>query len=335
MRSVGHCQHHDTYGVCSVCFGGLADNVIVSDNLGQICASFFGQKISQDLLSTKHLLVSVLIAYLMLSEEQLNFMGLGPDKMTYTLADKLRGKDVSLVIDAAFAANLADLQLVDDVKILMESDISELKWIGFLVDDEFQKITVERDSRCPSLSHAVLSHIKKHQIQIDEHRRYIIPMTDYDWRDPILTVPKRTYDTSDFAGKIRSIVESTKGDLKKDKDLRNFDAVLNVLYRHVSTRMSVNIVNLEILLYSFTIRSRERHDYALSKTYTDAALGVKTEVFNHRSVAAVMVFEKQKDVLHNPWSYVHRNVMDHIFDALFLPEVIFASTRLRPVRTLR
>lgn len=327
MRSPGHCRHRDTYGVCSTCFGGLSDNILRSDNLGHLCSAYIGQKISQELLSTKHLLVSVLISLLMLTEDQLGFLGLGPDKMTYTLADKLRGKEVSLVIDAAFAANLADLQLVNDVNILMDSDISELRWIGFLVDEEFHKISLGQDGRYPSLSHALLSHIKTHRIEIDEHRRYIIPMKDYNWREPIMTVPRRSYDTSDFAGKIRSIVESTKQDLKKNKNQRNFDNILNVLYRHVNTRMSVNIVNLEILLYAFTIRSREANDYAMSKTYTDAALGVKTEVFNHRSVSAVMVFEKQKDVLHNAWNYVHPNVMDHLFDALFLPEVLFPVSR--------
>lgn len=327
MRSPGHCQHPDPYGVCDTCFGGLADNVIRTDNLGQICASYIGRIISQDLLSTKHLLISVVLGQLMITAEQMKFLGLSHDRLAFTLSERLKDKEVFLVFDSAFATNLADLNLVDDISMLVETDISELPWVGFLIDDEYHKVNLTTEGKRPSLSYAMLDHIKSHQITVDDQRRYIVPLDGYDWQEPILTMPKRSYDTSDFATQIRSIVESKKGDLKKGKDQRTYDNALNTLYRHMTSRMAMNIVNLEVLLYAFTIRTREGNDFSLSKPYTDQALGVKTEVFQHRSLSAVMVFQGQKDVMHSSWTYTHPNVMDHPFDALFLPEVLFPAKR--------
>lgn len=324
MRSPGHCAHRSTAGVCEVCFGKLSDNVIKTDNIGQICTAYFGQRISQELLSTKHLLVSIVLLALSLTQDQMKFLELTPDRLEMLFRDVYADKDVQIIIDGGFATNLADLYLVDTVEQLIETDLTSLPWMGVVIDGEFERVQLQQENRTPSFTHAMLDHIRRMNVKLDEHNRYVIPMQGYDWSKPILMVPKRTYDTSDFAEQIRSIVESKKDDIKKKgSEARTYDNVLNTLYRHVVTRMSINIVNLEILLYAFTIRDRDNHDYSLSKTYTRSEFGVKSEIFYNRSASAVLVFERQRDVLNDPKNYVNHNVMDHPFDALFLPEVLF------------
>lgn len=334
MRSVLHCAHPDPRGVCSTCFGALSDSIPPNSNLGHMCSTFITQKSSQSVLSVKHLDSSATVEAIILSDGDKMYLKATVDGNSYQLADRLKGKKISLVIPAAKATNITDVRDAESVSQLVITRVSELEEIGIVVNDGklisegAVDVTVER--RQASMTYELLQHIRDKGWQVDERGNYIIDMSGWDWNLPILTLPLKHFNMSDHSKDIAKLLEGSVKEIMVRDRFVNPDAMFGELFTLVNRKLSVNIAPLAVTFYTAMIVSAENCDYSLPKPWQMGGVGVLKKTMNYRSLSAAMAFENHVKVILNPDSFALTNRVEHVFDAILMPREIHAhGTRLR------
>lgn len=326
LRSVLHCQHPDPYGICATCFGELSYSILdpLTGNLGQTNCTSMTEVVSQLVLSTKHFVGGAVLEAIVLDAVMRNYLDVSPDRMSYLLHKRLKDKHVRLVIPHQFAANLTDIQEVEDVNQLTSiTRISELPEIGLYEGsgEEMTPITlkVAMDRRMASMTYPFLAHIKKNGWTLNERGHYVIEMAGWDFDKPILQLPMKRYNMSDHSAEIADILESSIKELgERDKE-EAVDATMVKLFDHVNHRLNVNLAVLEVVLYGGMVVSAANDNFALPKVGTGRALGVYDHTIENRSMSAKMAYEHQLASILNPHNYITPNRMDHPFDALLMP----------------
>lgn len=326
LRSVLHCKHPDPYGICSTCFGQLAESVPADTNIGQMTCTSLAQKTSQNVLSVKHLDNSATIAGIILAPEAKKYLKVSTDENSYVLSEYLIGKDVKLIIPSVQASSLTDIMEVERVEDLNITRISELTEIGFQVTEngilDRLSIPVNINRRLASMTYPLLNFIRKHGWGIDEFGNYIVDLKGYNWNEPILTLPLKHFNMSDHSAEISMLLESSVSKMQERDHNASPDAMIVELFDLVNSKLNVNLAVLETVLYASTVVSIEDGNYDLPKPWTKRNLGVMTLTMTHRSLSAAMAFEKHHETLLSPSSYIETNRVEHPFDRLLLPDQV-------------
>lgn len=335
MRNVIHCAHPDPYGVCSTCFGELSLSIPEGTNIGQMCCTSLAQKSSQNVLSVKHLDGSSVVDGIILEQEDRKYVKVAADDNSYMLADALKGSKVKMVIRAENAANITDVQEVQDVSTLNITRVSELADIGLIITTpkgvEFPvMINVSLGRRLASMTYEMLNHIRAKGWTIDDKSgNYIFDMDGWDWDKPFLTLPLKHFNMSDHSRDIAAMLESSVDKLQeRDQNNASPDAALIELFDLVNDKLTVNVAVLDVVLYGSMIVSIEKGDYSLPKPWTGAGLGVMKLSMAYRSLASAMAYEGHRDIITDPLSYVMTNRIDHPMDGVLMPAEVIMPKRV-------
>jgi len=135
-------------------------------------------------------------------------------------------------------------------------------------------------------------------------------------------LPMRHFNMSDHQGEIADMLEATMKDLEHRSNVINPGNMLIELHDLVNRRLSINLSILEIILYSSMIVSATEGDYSLPKPWTSSGVGVKQMLLTERSLSATMSYERHRETLINPASYVRTNRMDHVMDVMVVPRIL-------------
>lgn len=334
-RSVIHCAHADSYGVCSTCFGELALSVPAGSNIGHMCCTSMTQKASQSVLSVKHLDGSAVVEAITLAADERQFLKVGADENSYGLSDALKSATrVVLIIPAARAQNISDIQAARSVYDLPPARISELEEIGLQVWDEngvmqpVMSIYVNIGRRLASMTHALMEHIKVHGWETQEGEGvrvpcYRIDMSGFDWSRSILELPLKHINMSDHSRDIAEMLESSVDEMQARDKLVSPDALLLQLYDLINDKLSVNLAVVSVIVYAAMIVSAEDGDYSLPKPWTQRGLGVMSMTMAYRSLSAAMAYEGHREMITSPISYIHTNRPDHPMDGILCPGEVF------------
>jgi hypothetical protein len=328
LRSVIHCAHPDPYGVCSTCFGELSLSILDDrTNLGHMCCTSMAQKSSQSVLSVKHLDSSAAVEPVSLTPEEKRLFRISNDGMSYLLADRLKGKDVRLVIPAIYAPNITDVMANHNIDDLNIRQVSEMREVGVLVKEgnvehPLERVKTFQNRRLGSMTYAMLRHIRKVGWDFDANNNYVIDMKGWDWSEAVLTLPLIHFNMSDHSKDIASRLESSKKEMEaRDKEVSP-DSFVVELYNLVNDKLTVNLAVIEVVVYGAMIISAENDDYRLPKPWTDRGLGVMDMTMDRRSLSATMAYEGHYDVFISPESYTKKNRPDHPMDAILLPQEV-------------
>jgi hypothetical protein len=332
LRSILGCEHPDPYGVCSACFGDLSLSVAPETNIGQMTSSSFAQKSSQSVLSVRHEDGSSVVDGIQLDDYCKTFVAVGADESSYLLAAKLKNSKVSLILDADSAANITDINDVDDIYKLNITRVVELEEIGFAIGSEqidkegmiYGSIPVNVARRKASFTYQLLAHIKKYGWSVNEAGNYVFDMSEWDFSMPILTLPLKHINMSDHSHEIAELLESSVTNMYARDKLITPSSLLVELFNLVNDKLTVNLAVLEVVLYSAMIISAEDGDYSLPKPWTDSSVGVMALTMTNRSMGSAMAFEYHADNLKDPNNYIHTNRMDHLMDGILMPAEYFA-----------
>ena len=316
LRTTIHCSHPDPYGVCSVCFGELADSIPMGTNLGQICCTTLAQKSSQSVLSVKHLDGSSVIAGIILNDFQKKYFKVSTNNNSYSLSSNLANKDIKLIIPAVEASNISDIMEVKDLMDLNITRVSALTEIGIMVNGVIEPFKVNINQRLASMTYGLLGHMRQYGWEIDAKGNYIVDMKGWDWNLPILTLPLRHYNLSDHSAEISTLLESSITKLKERDNNASPNTALVELFDLVNDKLTLNLAVLEIVLYATMVVSNANEDYSLPKTFTNSALGVMTNTIANRSLSAALAYEGHREIITSPKSFINTNRLDHIFDRL-------------------
>lgn len=342
MRSVLKCQHPDSYGVCSVCFGELALSIPHQTNLGHVCVTVMCEKISQNVLSTKHLDGSSKVDDFEVSEYDRRYIRAGTDvsiqkkalreevesSTVIKLAERLAGMKVWLTLAETQAANLSDIDY-HDVNKLSPSNVTQLTEVNITVEEsdevrETVTVPVSMGARHSWLTAEALEYIKERGYKLSERGSYVIDLTGWDVDLPLFQLPLKHTDMVQYMKTIKSFIMAAgePARSKTAKTLRDYPTVdrgLVEFYNLISSKLTVNIAHLETIILSAMIRSESEMDHRLPRPIVEGELGSYRRNMELRSLGAAMAYERQAKRLTDIRSFTVKKRPDSVFDSLLMP----------------
>jgi len=332
IRSVvAGCNHPDPYGICSVCFGQMADVIPERTNIGQYTSTTLTQKSSQSILSTKHHDGSSSSESIQLTPEEKKFFKTASDGVSYLLSENLKGKKVKVIIASHEAQGLTDITFVDDVHKLAMTRVSEITDMGFVVEhrdiEKTDYFTVSRGKRYASLTYAALDYIRKHGWTVDDKRNFIIDLGQWNFSEKFLSIPARHFNMSDVTQSIAQMLESNMKEIKNAEEMKDPEAILVELFDLVTKHLSINICVLEVTLLGAMVISNSGRDFRIPKAYTTREMGASKQTIPNRSMGAAMAYEYHVNTIFDPASFFKANRPDHQFDVMLCPQEVLQGTQ--------
>lgn len=330
IRSVvAGCNHPDPYGICSVCFGQMADVVPENTNIGQYTSTTLTQKSSQSILSTKHHDGSSTADSIHLTPEEKKYFKTATDGVSYILSDQLKSKNVRVIISSQEAQGMTDITFVNDVHKLAMTRISEISDIGFITEhrdiEKTDYFTVSRGKRFASLTYAALEYIRNHGWSVDDKRNFIIDLSDWNFQEKFLSLPARHFNMSDVTQSIAQMLESNMREIKNSDEMKDPEAILTELFDLVTKHLDINIAVLEVTLLGAMVVSNQNRDFRIPKAYTTREMGASKQTIPNRSMGAAMAYEYHVDTIFDPASFFKENRPDHQFDVMLCPNEVLAN----------
>ncbi|MNF23943.1 DNA-directed RNA polymerase subunit beta' [compost metagenome] len=335
MRGVMTCVHPGAGIICSVCYGRLSYSVPRHTNIGQVSAVQVGDKITSNVLSTKHTDVTSRVDRLQLSKVEGDYLRYGKQEEALYLRAELNNKAVRMVIDKNEATNLADILMLKDLSGYPVTNATELSQVHIQVETAEGTVsdilTVSLYNRKSSLTIEVLEYLRKHKWEYDSRGNLIIDLSNFDTTKPILILPNKHVNMYEVMKRIRSFLHSGSDDGAKSKldpleysgkiYLKNFKdptTGLLVFTNMLNEKLKINIVHCEILVYAMMVRSAVHRDYRLPKPGIDGVFEKYNRLMLNRSLSGAMAFEKQHEPFNNPACYLTLERDDHPYDHVLL-----------------
>jgi hypothetical protein len=332
LRAVRHCAHPDPAGICARCYGQTAESIPLGGSFGQTNTVEMTQQSGQNVLSTKHLLMSAVIQGIIMDDFMLGYFGTNEERNEYKLLPHLARQGVKLVIDSAMAPSMTNITSAKQASTINASRIADLTSISLRLgnDEKWQQVAFEvgMDARPARFTSDLVKHIRKVNWTTNEQKHYIIDMEGWDFSKSILAVPMRFESMADHADTIADIIESSMKDMEKRIEADNPDDVLFQLHQHVNTKLVVPLNVLEVILYSAMAVDPRNEDYSLPKEGDPGVLGVSLATLKSRSIATFMAYEKQATIIDEPRSYVYINRLSSNFDWMLMPREASQYTEL-------
>jgi len=331
LRSPGHCATTDSQYVCSTCYGEMALSIQRGTNIGHVAATALCKQASQQVLSVKHLDSSTSNPGLILGEAEERYIRVGMDPNEIFFVPALRDCKIELVVRATEVERLIDINRATGVEMLMPTQISNLTEMALRITRPDGRVLppdlvmISNGSRRSSFSRPMLAYLQKKGWQLDKAGDIVINLDEWDHDEPILVTPRRQENMLDYMKVIEKFLKAGKRSAKNtstDKSLRDyedFDGGLYGFYELVSSRLSVNLVHLELLIKSCLIRSSKHRDYRVPLLGNKFEVGrFDSNIFN-RSNGNAMAFEHHRSMWANPASYLNLFRQSTPLDEILLP----------------
>ena len=322
MRLAPSCKINDRGGVCLTCYGDVGIGLPIGSNVGYVSCTAFNQKTTQNLLSTKHLLRSMVADQFVIRQGDKKYIENG-GKDSILINHRLQGKTYYLYFPEACASTLQDLKYIDDAKSLSPWRMSELENIRLSVKGndgvfEFADIEVSANSRLSSFSIEMLSYIKDKGWDSDENGNYIVDMSDWDVTSPFLVLPLKQFSMIEYVLRIKKCIQGGSGG-RDVKPLRGYDTVneaITGLYDLVSLKLDVNLSHLATIILTLMAEDVANNDYRLPKDKMKGEIVQYKDSIRMRSLSAMLAYQHQFDILYSPSSTLYTNRTSHPLDAL-------------------
>ena len=294
---VAGCNHPDPNGVCATCLGEIALSIPPGTNLGHLCASYLTEKISQSILSTKHLQSgSGGDEKLTLRKVHQVLLAISKIGLGYNFDKSLeKCSEVYMVLAPSSVSGLVDLNNVDNVEELATTHVSEITAIGLVAIDkegnEFNHLlTLEVDKKKASFTYAMLRHVKKVLWHFDTKGNYRISLKGWDYHQAAFRLPQRQYSMDDFGNEVAAVIESSVKRLKEEES-KSVEESLVSISDLVNSKISVSLAILSVVVLGSMLRSRIRQDYYLPKAGTSREIGVAKDTIFNRSMSGVIAYD--------------------------------------------
>lgn len=324
LRSVLFCQHHDAHGVCSTCFGALSHNVSRFADLGHLCSATMTQQTSQSVLSTKHLDASSVSANIVLNEVSSKFLATNRAKNAYLVRKELKDKNVRMIVNREEAVGLTDILSIDDVENINPIRVSSIECIEISYSHKGEEISmplfVNQGNRRAILTSEFLHYLKTHRWETDGKNNFVFDLVNWDYSLPVMKLPDMEYSYSDHSHQIAEVIESSMKNITDRSTPHSPVSTLQELFNLVNTKLNVNIVALEVIIYATMIPDKD--NYNMARGHDKPVLGIAELVIKNRSLSAAYAFEDQSKTLTSPRSFFKLDRPDSVMDVFITPKEV-------------
>lgn len=323
FRAVFHCKANHPRGFCETCYGELAIAIPKGTNPGHVAATKLGERISQNVLSTKHHDHNASTNMMEISAENQKYIKFIEDRNTIMLSDDMEGKHVILTLDATEAARLPDVMFAPDVSSLQASLVSSITRVQFTIKqkrgvEENIIVPVYSGKRTAALSKEFLQYAKEHRWELTANGNYSFDLKDWDQDLPLFMLPLKNANMLDYMKTIESFLTGAKSGVssKTIRHCKTPDEALRELHAIVSTQLRINLVYLQVMVFSCMIRSAEKFDYRLPLPGNSVSFGKYATLIAGRSASVLLAYQNQRTTLAEPQSYLIEHRPSHPMDQI-------------------
>lgn len=324
MRTITHCAHFDSNGVCETCLGGMAETIPRKTNLGQIMTTDLYAFLIQRQLSKKHYLANSIVQRLNITGDDLKYLAVGRDGVSYHFTDQLQGSNFKVIISYEEGKTLTDLMYLEDLRRVAISRLTNFRSMSIETDNgvyiDRRGFIVGTAKRPSSFSHDMLEYIKEVSWERDSNDNFIIDMSKWDTSKPFAYVPMKNDSLIDFSINFKNHIES---DVKKEELRDQFtdpDTFLEETYEILNKELTINHAQVEVAVYGIMIQSALNSEYALPKPWHGGGgIGVMNKAMALRSLGGGMAFENHSAIFSSTSSFIVTNRPDTVMDCVLHP----------------
>ena len=332
IRSAIKCKLSDKRHICSKCFGELSYAIPKHFNLGHTCSTEINSKISQSILSTKHLATSATSGSIQLDDVAKKFFSV-KDKNGYVFKTGiLTGKNkISLVITQDECFGLKDIMLNKDIHAIDPGSVSVINNITMKVENtrgtEYTLIPVRLGNRYGVLEPKFLKYIIDNGFETDDYGNFIISLNKWTSVSPILRLPEVEFSflalSKDTKDMFKSMTVNKDGFSNESPD-----TLLSKVFRLVNSKLDINIALFEVVVYAFTVYDIKNGNYDLGRNSPDVQLANLLTIIDRRSAGASYGYDNLSGKILTPALFSSVNKCDHRLDVLFAPNEILKHRRV-------
>lgn len=321
IRTAFGCQAPKRDTICTKCLGRVSQNFKENSNLGYLATSYLMEKLTQSILSTKHLTHSVKKSAIILDGNAIKFFRSTDDNEIFLRTD-VDLKKYSIVLPASKLSKLTDVLSLDhtnvDLNKIGDLDVVALRDTS-KTNPTNESVNISYNDRTSTITKGLLRYIKETDYTVDVRGNYIVPLTNWNVREPIFYNPLKETNIITFVNKIASMIEATKARRNTTLQEHFFD-----LADTIFDQLSCNLTILQIIVYATTSYNAEEGNYRLGRGSPNMLHTNKSLLFRNRSVSQLMVYETQiKELMIHPvQTFSNKYRSNHPMDVLFVPQHI-------------
>lgn len=323
IRSAFGCKSPNPHHVCTTCLGSLSENFKENSNVGYTMTSFLMEKLTQAILSTKHLTHSVKKSAIRLEGAVVKYFYPSEANDIYFNQD-LDLTKIAVILPSNKLNKLADVLNLDHTNVALNK-VGELEIIGIRNDKHnppiIESVNIAYKDRLSTITRDLLKHLKVTDLEVDARGNYIVPMAGFDNTRPVFSNQMKETNIISFVNKIASIIENTKtSKLTLEEHFFMFmDTVLD--------QFPCNVTVLQSIIFSTTAYNPLTGNHRLARNSPHARQEKSSTLFRHRSASQLLVYEGQQSELlkHSTVAFSNENRFDHPLDVLFAPDAVVRS----------
>lgn len=335
LRSLMTCRHQHKYGICEACFGGFANSIPEHTSIGHTSAIAVGEKASQAVLSTKHLLRSLEVEAFELDDKDTKYLFVGGDhgNQIFLRRDMVNSDthDIYLVLEASSVHYIKDAARSDTTINYSRLTRVEKAQIGFVPKDitdpderdnnmELVTVQVSESSRHSFLTEEFAEHVLKTQYEMVSRKFVRIELSDWDFDLPVFELPLKRPMMSEFLKQFAALIETQ---LAKNKLDINTEEGLGEALRQANevleTFINVPITYVTVLLASIMVRNKAEGDFRLPLPDGPREFASAKQIMYYRSLAPAMAYQEHERIFMSPRALTNRLRANHPFDAVIVP----------------
>lgn len=310
MRSPLTCRH--TSGICKICGGDMMDFISDKLDIGIFAAISLAEPTSQKILSTKHYSNTSSVSY-MLHPSATQFLQVENNMISFKEEWIKQSDKWMLGIPHGNIRSLNDLLHIDGRTNIRERIFSTMSSMTIMdVTGKTYVIPLEVDGVSPFMTKRALLYLKSKYSEITADEEYLwVPM------DGLKDMRRFAFlKTVVINASMMAFVHSVRGFLTKNiSKYTSASLALEDFSNTVYSKVSVNIVHLEIILKAFLVTSKTDFTSPIVENCDDVMFSKLGDIIAKRTLGGELAFERLKKYLSSPGTYVHpkeNNPMDRL-----------------------
>lgn len=333
LRTSLNCKLPDATCICTKCFGTLANTIPMHSNIGHFSSTAMTERITQSILSTKHLTSSASSGDISMDNNAKLYFTV-KNNSYYFKPEVLKNKQKHyLIIQQYNAFGVKDLNINTDVSKLNPTRVSIIydiiiRTISGSEDNikvEDFPIRIKDSNKKGSLTLEFLQYIIENGYTLDDYDRYVFDLSNWDAKKPVIDMPELEYDFLALAKNIKYIFKNLSVDKKNPfKSVETPESLLQKVFDTVNMKLDINIALLEVIVYAFTVMSIEKQDYRLGRNSNDRQLVKAIDIIAKRSLGAGYGWQYVSKMILTPDNFYNDNDIQHPLDVMICPQEVIS-----------
>lgn len=313
FRMPHSCGYRDKQCVCSTCYGELSHSIPYGTNIGVTASTNTISVVSQSVLKVKHSEDSTDIESIVLTEAEQDFVALNETGEHIHVTDDVKLTKGVIVLNARARGKDSNASMIPIVTPDMVEDgidvskLTQFEKITFNIPrtdgsgrSDSYHVTVSRGMRKSYLTNVFIRYILANDFKVEDDGKYYISLEHWNTDLPVLELPRQHLNMRDFASEVVTFIQSSKSNasarhLGTLPQLSHYDQpteALVDLYDLVTSKISVHMSHLSVLLLSMMVRRGNVTDYSTPPITEPTQFARYEDIMSKRSLGGLFAYEK-------------------------------------------